>query len=352
CGQVMAVREPTPLAREVAGRLEGLLEEAGSAARRILKWAAEGDRNGFLGAIERGRKAVEALFADFRHLQEEEATFPRYSRSPVVHELLRVAVGVGEGWFPPEALHGRVEAFRSQFERFIPDFLEACRSEADPDALQRLQRMEECLVRLREGLDGFERFLTRPDVDELERSFLEVREACEPLVDEWEALQGRTQPRPAPCPRCAEVNPPGQRMCLRCNTQLPGVLQGPTHLFEIREGLEGTPLTFPNLARLEESVDAFRLGTFPREDLLETVAWFAVKVRAGYSQLTAQPTPVRAMPQHQEMEAATLDMLHGVESMESFFEGVGLEALLTGLEQVRLAAARLALVLGPPPPAP
>jgi hypothetical protein len=342
----MQVREPTPLAAEVQVLVQADLDRLEQALEQVESFLAGSDPELLLQGIGRGRQAVESMFAQFARLQEEERTFPVFSRSPYVHELVRVARGVAAGHFPAEALAEKLDWMLTRCRQTLE---EQERMALLPGARPSPQAREHLLEML-QGLEEMGRYFQDGDVVHLEQGEGTVRRCAEFLVEEWEAQERADEPPTLPCPHCGQANPQGVRRCGRCSALLP-------ELPPAAVALPGSALDLvsaePRLTRpvpaylvaLEAAVQGVLTRTGSEQDLAAALRFMAESVQRGRSELASFRPPLgdreRVQTARQAVEAAADQASRGLERMQRYFQDRDSEHLRQGLEMVREAADKL-----------
>ena len=343
----MKVRPKTALSRSAPPRVEKALLELKEALRDLQAWLQDRDSRRLPRGCTRGRAAVEDLFAVFEELRREEESFPVFSRSPFVQELVRVAMGVAKGEFPPEALKEKLDWMRERYKDFRKDFAAWSTAPRENDDVDRLlPTAARALDRMGASLDEMARYLQDRNRDHLKVGCEALLQAGEVLVSVQDELLKATLPQGAACPRCSAPNEPGARACSACGATLPGVAGLPTQTMELREATPGRP-TFSHLVRLETAVEEHLHGTVDRDELRRQVEWFAQKARSGRKQFEGMRLPEGfpseeargvALATRDLMDRGTRAVVDGVERLERYLSDGDRQNLDRGMERIREGA--------------
>lgn len=346
----MRVRPRTPLSRSAPPRVEKALMELKEALRDLQGWVKDHNPERLPRGCARGRAAVEDLFEVFEEMRLEEESFPVFSQSPYIQELVRVALGVAKGEFPPDTLTERLEWMRAHYAEFRKDFTAWSSAPTENEEVERLlPTAAKALDRMGAALDEMARYLRDRNREHLRIGCEALLQAGEVLVSAQQALLAAAVPQGAACPRCAAPNQAGARACSECGATLPGIAGIPTQTMEVREA---TPerAAFANLIRLESAVEGFLDGQEGRDELRRQVEWFAQKARAGRKQFESLKLPegfpsqaAREFAQSTRdlMDRGTRAVVQGVERLERFFTSDEREDLQVGMERIREGADRI-----------
>jgi ribosomal protein L40E len=361
----MRVRPRTPLARSAPARVEKALVELKEALRDLQGWIKDHHPERLPRGCSRGRTAVEDLFAVFEEMRVEEESFPVFSQSPYIQELVRVAIGVAKGEFPPDTLSERLEWMRRHYGEFRKDFAAWSNAPTENEEVERLlPTAAKALDRMGAALDEMARYLRDRNREHLKVGCEALLQASEVLLSSQQALLAAAVPQGAACPRCAAPNPAGSRTCSKCGATLPEIAGIPTQTMEVREATS-EKTAFANLVRLESALEEFLHGEGEREELRRHVGWFAQKARSGRKQFESMKLPegfpseaARQIAQatRELMDRGTRAVVQGVERLEKFFTSDEREDLQSGMERIREGAALIlqaqekALQAQAPPP--
>lgn len=362
--QSKELRPPTALIKELDPTIREEMDRLKSGLKRIDRYLDDPRPEHLEAGCKAARGAADALLGAFDRLREEEMSFPTYSQSPIVNELVNVAKGVLQGHVPDAPLKTRLQAFYAAWKKTMGDAREWIKSPAENDDVAHLVGLVPPeMERVKAGLKEMSRYFTDRRKQHLEKGCKEVAAATDRLLELRAQILDASAPRLV-CPRCSESNPPGSRLCGKCQARLPELAMGPASTLEVQVGVP-TQERFAYLVRLETAVDAYLEGRSTVAELRPTVEWFAANVRQGKRSLEALKTPP-SFPS-EEMRTAceatrkTMDeasglFVAGVELLESFFQGQDRSQLETGMERVRAGAALMteaqermrAMGFGPP----
>ncbi len=343
----MKVRPRTPLTRSAPPRVEKALMELKEALRDLQQWLKDHESARLPRGCSRGREAIEVLFGVFEEMRLEEESFPVFSRSPYVQELVRVAMGVAKGEFAPEALKERVDWMRTHYAEFRKDFAAWSSAPRENEEVERLLPLAaKALDRMGAALEEMARYFKDRNRDHLKVGCEALLQAGEVLVAVQQDLIQVSVPQGAACPRCGSANPAGARTCARCSATLPEIAGLPNQTMEVRETAPGRP-AYANLMRLESAVEGYTQGTVDKDELRRQVEWFAQKARAGRKQFEALRVP-EGFPSEavRELAAATRDLMdrgtravvQGVELLERHLTDQDREHLDRGMDRIRAGA--------------
>lgn len=343
----MKVRPKTALSRAVTPRVEKGFADLKDAMRDLQAWFGDHAPERLSRGCARGRQAVEELFDAFGELRKEEETFPVFSRSPFVQELVRVAMGVAKGEFPPDALKEKLEWMQERYRDFRKDFASWSSAPSENAAVDELLPLAaKALDRMGASLEEMGRYLKDRNRDHLKVGCEMLLQAGEVLMNVQEELLRASVPQGVACPRCAADNPTGVRACSKCGATLPEIAGLPTQTMEVRETGAARP-QFAHLVRLETAVEGALQGTVDRAELRKHVEWFAAKARQGrkgFQELKAPDSfPSEdarriAMETRDLMDRGTKAVVEGVERLEKHLADGEREHLERGMERIREGA--------------
>jgi len=339
------LRPRTPLFKEVDPQIRKQFEEFRAGLKLVERYLDGGPNEELKAGCLQARRAVDQLLDLTARLREEEATFPVYSDSPIIHEIIHIALGVAKGEIPPELLRSRLDGFRAQVKRLLADHAQWTRSTPEtPAVAELLPQVEKGLTALGLGLDEMALFYLDKQKGHLRQGGELVLKASEALQNLQQRLTKALAPSPI-CPRCARENPPGTRICVGCDSKLPEVESNLTSL-SIKVGGEGETPRFAYVERVQEAVAGFRSGDLSEAELKATLEWFSQRVSGGRSQLNALKPPERFPNAEAERHAQAIR--ERVEKASQLLAD-GAQRLLArdldeGLDLVRQGAAEMAEV--------
>lgn len=337
------LRPRTPLFKEIDPQIRKQFEEFRAGLKLVERYLDGGPNEELKAGCLQARRAVDQLLDLTARLRDEEATFPAYSDSPIIHEIIHVALGVAKGEIPPEMLRARLDGFRAQVKRLLSDYGQWAQGTPEtPAVADLLPQVEKGLTALSLGLDEMALFYLDKQKGHLRQGGELVLKASTALQNLQSRLHKALAPSPI-CPRCSLENPPGTRICTGCESRLPEVESNPTSM-SIKVGGEAEAPRFAYVERVEEAVAGFRRGDVPEPELKATLEWFSQRVAGGRSQLNALKPPERfpsaeaerhAQAVRERMEKASQLLAEGAQRLLA-------RDLDEGLDLVRQGAAEMA----------
>ena len=220
------------------------------ALRDLQYWLKDHNPERLPRGCSKGRIAVEDLFAVFEEMRVEEESFPVFSQSPYIQELVRVALGVAKGEFPSDTLSERLEWMRRHYSEFRKDFAAWSKAPTENEEVERL------LPTAAKALDRMGAAL-----DEMARYFRDrarhLKVGCEALLQASEVLLSASRPswRRQCLRRCLSTCAApagGSRTCSKCGATC-RIFGIPTKPWSAPPPLKRRPLpTGPPGSRLDE----------------------------------------------------------------------------------------------------
>lgn len=352
--QAMQVRPKTELAVRAPKEFEKELKQITGVLSGIKEAAGKNDTSRFPELLENGRLALKNMFAIFEEMKKEEESFPVFSKSPYIQELVRIATGVAKGQYKPEVLKDKVSWLRDRWLEFKDDFSGMKNIPKENEDVEKLIPIaEQALSRMGNALDLMVRFQKNYDKKLLKDGCSELLQSSEVLIAVQERIMKASTAQPAACPNCGTLNPGGAKKCRNCSAQLPEIVGLSTQTMEFKENTEnenrGPSYTY--LVRLEGAVQSFRRDLIGEEDLKREIDFFAGKVNGGMEQFdqmkkkSAENKEESENPQVQECYAAMgtgLEMLSkGARQLQNFFTSKDALDLDKGLELVSEGAGQM-----------
>lgn len=336
-------RLPTPLYREVSPVIERELGTFRSALKSIDR-AVRKDPAALLAACSSARSAVDTLMDLFDRLRLEEEGFPRYSESPFLHQLAYFTHGYLSRQLSERPLRDFLGFLAQRHREMSRDLAEWGKASAENPRVEELTpALARSLRHLGRGLAEMSRSLSAGDRARLEKYLKAVLEVGEEMVRLHKELNEALAPTVA-CPRCGVGNEPGSRVCSGCGARLPELASGPVSSLEVFAGQRPTRPRFAHVTRLEEAVEQHLAGSLSRDELAETLRWFASRVAAGRKSLSALRPPDRFPSPEMEqtaararalMEEGGATMEAGAALLERYLTDGSRDQAERGLEQVR-----------------
>jgi ribosomal protein L40E len=294
------------------------------------------------------KKANDEVFSAIDLIKEEDARLPRHSKSPYVHELIRIAKGVKDKGFPREALKERLDWMAGYCENIYKDFQIYKSSRCETEAIQaKLPDMEAALSKYREGLREIEEFFVDDNNAHLEKGIDFIRTGSEGLVEAYELIHAEIKGFSSKlCVKCGDENLITDKFCKKCSAILPEG-QGRTDLGNLNLKVaedsrnEDDRVYCSNILVLMEAVNEYRAGRSSKDALLKVINWMDDKIREGSQTLASMETPASFQSaEEQETVLVTKEMLEDGTSrlgealaiMKQFFDTGDEACLAEGLE--------------------
>ena len=120
--EAIKVRPKTQLSQQVPGEFAAQLKIVTDVLNRLKNCLTSGEVATFPEQIALGRQALTQMFDIFERMKKEEESFPVFSKSPYIQELVRIATGVAKGQYKPDVLKSRVEWLYDRYREFKEDF--------------------------------------------------------------------------------------------------------------------------------------------------------------------------------------------------------------------------------------
>ncbi len=345
---LMKIQEESPLIREQSERMERSFSQIIDGLRTMEEFIDYHEKEKIVEGLTMVKKANDEVFSAIDLIREEDARLPKYSKSPYVHELIRIAKGVKDKGFPREALKERLDWMVGYCDNIYKDFQIYKSSRCETEAIQaKLPDMEATLSKYREGLREMEEFFVDENNAHLEKGIELVRDGSDGLVEAYELIQNEIKGFSAKlCVKCGDENVITAKFCKKCSAILPEG-QGRTDLGSLNlkvaetSGNEDDRVYCSNILVLMEAVNEYRTGRSSKDALLKVVNWMDEKIREGSQAIASMETPTSFQSaEEQETVLVTKEMLEDGTSrlggalaiMRQFFD-TGDEACITeGLE--------------------
>lgn len=299
--------------------------------------------------IDQGRKALAQMFEIFEQMKKEEESFPVFSKSPYIQEIVRIATGVAKGQYKPEVLKDKVAWLRDRFLEFKDDFASIKDIPKENDEVEKLLPIaEQALQKMGQALDKMTRFQKKYDKNLLKEGCSELLQSSEVLIAVQERLMKASTAQPVACPNCGAINPGGAKKCRACNGILPTIVGLSTQTMEIKENLplENKGPAYTYIARLEGSLNSYKRHLLDEKDLRREIDFFAQKVADGLTQFGQMKKKAATQSEGQEgnyeailslykdMETGLNTLSRGVKKMQSFFDSQDDQVLDEGFDVV------------------
>ncbi|MCR4784001.1 MAG: hypothetical protein K6A35_05735 [bacterium] len=350
--EAIKVRPKTQLSQQVPGEFAAQLKIVTDVLNRLKNCLTSGEVATFPEQIALGRQALTQMFDIFERMKKEEESFPVFSKSPYIQELVRIATGVAKGQYKPDVLKSRVEWLYDRYREFKEDFASVREIPKENDDVEKLLPIaEQALQKMGIALDKMKRFQRGYDKKLLKEGCSDLLNASEVLMAVQEKLIKASTAQPAACPNCGALNPGGAKKCRSCGAQMPTIVGLSTQTMEFKENAptEQKP-TFTYLSRLEGSISSYKRQLISEADLKREIEFFAGKVKDGHEQFVkmkqeAVNNPEAQTPQGQAlysaMEEGISTLLEGISQLRSFFNTEDEQILDDGYELIQAGAAKL-----------
>ncbi|MHC9543797.1 MAG: zinc ribbon domain-containing protein [Vulcanimicrobiota bacterium] len=354
---LMKIQEDSPLIREQSERMERGFSQMLEGLRIMEEFMDYNEKEKITEGLSMVKKANDEVFSAIDLIKEEDAKLPRHSKSPYVHELIRIAKGVKDKGFPREALKERLDWMAGYCENIYKDFQIYKSSRCETEAIQaKLPDMEAALSNYREGLREIEEFFVDDNNAHLEKGIDLVRSGSDGLVEAYELIHAEIKGFSSKlCVKCGDENLITAKFCKKCSAILPEG-QGRTDLGNLNIKVaedsrnEDDRVYCSNILVLMEAVNEYRAGRSSKDALLKVINWMDEKIREGSQAMASMETPSSFQSaEEQETVLVTKEMLEDGTSrlgealaiMKQFFD-TGEEACLAeGLEMALQAQDKL-----------
>lgn len=299
--------------------------------------------------INQGRKALAQMFEIFEQMKKEEESFPVFSKSPYIQEIVRIATGVAKGQYKPEVLKDKVAWLRDRFLEFKDDFASIKDIPKENDDVEKLLPIaEQALQKMGQALEKMTRFQRSYDKKLLKEGCSELLQSSEVLIAVQERLIKASTAQPAACPNCGALNPGGTKKCRACNAIMPAIVGLSTQTMEIKENvpLETKGPAYTYISRLEGSLNSYKRQLLDQKELKREIDFFAQKVSDGLAQFAEMKKKAAAQTESEEsnreailslyndMETGLNTLSRGVKKMQSFFDSQDEQILDEGFDVI------------------
>jgi len=345
---LMKIQEDSPLIREQSERMERGFSQMLEGLRIMEEFMDYNEKEKITEGLSMVKKANEEVFSAIDLIKEEDARLPRHSKSPYVHELIRIAKGVKDKGFPREALKERLDWMVGYCENIYKDFQIYKSSRCETEAIQaKLPDMEAALSKYREGLREIEEFFVDDNNAHLEKGIDLVRSGSDGLVEAYELIHAEIKGFSSKlCVKCGDENLITAKFCRKCSAILPEG-QGRTDLGNLNIKVaedsrnEDDRVYCSNILVLMEAVNEYRAGRSSKDALLKVINWMDEKIREGSQAMASIETPSSFQSaEEQETVLVTKEMLEDGTSrlgealaiMKQFFDTGDEACLAEGLE--------------------
>lgn len=363
----MKVRPKTSLTKAAPQRFEKALAALTEAMRVLKQCTKAPDTQALAAGVAKGRQAIADMFGLFEDMRREEESFPVFSESPYIQELVRIATGVAKGEYGADTLKAKLEWMQNRYREFAADFASLKDSPRETEEVDKLLPVaEKALAEMGRALAEMNTFMKDRNRDHLKQGCANLLQASEILIAVQARLMKITTAQPAACPKCAAINPGGAKTCHKCGANLPEIVGLATQTVEVKENFSTNERpTFTYLARLEGAVESALTGAIAKEELAKQIRFFASKAKAGRAQFEALKMPdsfdsdqAKKLSQqsYRLMDKGTQATLDGVTKMEKYLSSDERTCLEEGLSEVQqgadciISAQQIVLASGVTPP--
>lgn len=295
---LMKIQEDSPVIAEQSGRMERGFAQMLDGLRIMEEFMDYNEKEKIVEGLAMVKKANEDVFSAIDMIKEEDARLPKYSKSPYVHELIRIAKGVKDRGFPREALKERLDWMTGYCESIYKDFQIYKSSRCETEVIQaKLPDMEAALSKYRDGLRELEEFFVDDSNAHLEKGIELVRDGSDGLVQAYELIHSEIKGFSSKlCVKCGEENVITAKFCAKCSAILPEG-QGRTDLgnldLKVAEDGRNTDdrVYCSNILVLMEAINDYRAGRSGKDALLKVVSWMDEKIREGSQAMASMEMP-------------------------------------------------------------
>jgi hypothetical protein len=350
------IQEDLPAIKEQNGVIEKQLEAIFEGIATMESYLEYGEKERIVEGLEKVKAANEGILSAVDRINEEERVLPRYSSSPHIHELIRVAKGVKEKGFPREALKERLDWMVGYGEAINKDFQIYRNTRFESEALkERVPEMDEALDTCRKGLHLMEEFFNDDDPAHLDKGIEFLKEGSDRLVAIHAFIQTELKGESHKvCVKCGQENDIKSRFCSQCSAVLPDAKQQVASAeadmsMEAPRDNEDRVYT-QNVIVLMNAVKDHCAGKNSKESVLKVIEWMEEKVGAGSEAIAAMGAPEQfssdeEMTQHNRirelLEAGTYELDTALQVMKRYFENGDVGNLQEGLEMALVAGDKL-----------
>lgn len=339
---VLALREHTPLALEVADSLDDHFAAIRTGMPALAQHIEAGHEAEMLAELARMADAVQGVCQGLRRLWEDEQKQEQACEIPAADEIVRVGRAYLRGRMPHASLRfalSRFEGYHRALLAGLETLQPSPREQSQFDAVQpslvaALERQEGGIAELQAFLDDDDESRVAPALDEILAASRVLAEVQRGLVDAHDR-----EPQIS-CPRCGHMNGSGERVCGTCHARLPWVPPGElanesrVDLMESGAGVAQTgTVQYEHLVRLEEMTRAVQRGDESLDALAALLRAQDVRTRETETRLARMqdPSPNTPPDQREIYESARQSLLAGIARMRE-----GVAQMLGALEASRV----------------
>lgn len=302
-------------------------------------------------ACQQGSAAIERMFAIFEEMKAEEESFPIFSKSPYIQELVRIATGVAKGQYKSDTLNEKLQWMRDRYNEFKADFAEMQNIPKENEDVEKLLPVaESALNKMGVALERMSRFTKTYDKNLLKEGCAELLQSSEVLIAVQDRLMKVSTAQPAACPKCGAMNPGGARRCRECDAVMPAVAGLSTQTIEVKENTDNDNRpSFTYLARLEGAIESRKQGLLSIEEFTKEASSFANRARQGCNNFKNIERPGNLPEVVKEttdrgynlMQEGVTAVASGAAKIEAYCQNQELELLDSGWEEINRGAAQM-----------
>lgn len=351
-GNLRRIQEDTPTIAEQSERIIGSFDLMFRGIKTMEEYMEYREKDKIVEGLKEIKSANDAIFSAIDIVIQEEAKLEKYSKSPYVHELIRIAKGVISKGYPKETLKEKLDWMIDYCDGVYRDFQIYKSARFETTAIQeKIPAMETALEKFKAGLREMEDYFNDEDSSHIEKSIQMLRESGDVLIESCELIQSEIKSSSSKyCVKCGEMNPLTAKFCSKCSALLPetqAAADEPGGSMSISSGGEERPMA-SNIIRLSEVVKDFSEGRSSEQEVLDVIEWMEEKVRAGISDLQSM-SPVEGSDEEREaleslgelLTQGTYELESALAEMKRFFEDGEAGHLREGLECAREASYKL-----------
>lgn len=350
-GRAMQVRPKTAFSKTAPQRFESALRHLTHSLHSIAKFLKDDNTDHLPRGVSEGRQAIADMFGLFEEMRTEEESFPVFSKSPYIQEIIRIAAGVGKGEYSSEVLQQKIAWMRQRQQEFSKEFVSLSSSPRENEDVDKLLPLaERALGRMGQALDEMAVYFTDKKRQHLKDGCEQLLKASEVLVVIQDRLLKASEAKPAACPKCSFLNPGGAKTCLECGAAMPEVIGLSTQTLELKEN-QTSEASYTYLARLQGAVDSFLHNSIGKDELRKHIVFFAGKAKDGKREFEALKFPTEFAEPNEEQAARNAHeclkqgvqyVQQGVAQLEQFLADDNKEHLPEAIEAIKKGANLIA----------
>ena len=347
-------RERTPTFLQQAPIIVAQFAEGRAGLQQMAVFFENDDPYQLIRGLERLKAAFNWVATCLEALRLEEESFPRWSRSPYMNTLLRLAAGARNGLIPADALHDALGGMIAQHQRFAAGMDQMARTRREAATYQE-NRLE--LHALMEQIErGLVEAYHAPNIDSAWAALSGAQAATERLYDIQERFkEAEESARTRPCFRCGTANPTQNKHCAKCGGVMPPMPmleeeETSTVDFHYEDSIRAVGHVQTELTgKLSEAARDVQVRRIDKETFRRKLEECLGKVLHGKREFELLPVPNKLNDTEREaLEAARETMRAGIREMQEGIEKMrlyvvdgnpahlehGLESALSGADKV------------------